>query len=408
MQSLVVLGGLGDAYLSIALYDGFCRHYGRQDIELVIKSGHAAIAELFPGVRFRVDDAITFGTEADPAFQANHLNDLWTGQPFFIHPRMTRTRLSIDELPARPFICQADLFRIVLGLPLATPLSVPTVPWGIDPHLGTVVEPIAGTVMIVEANTWPNTQSGFYPKLIAALRASGRDVWVNDKAIPLRNLFARAAATEWVIGPQCGLISIFVTGRFPCRKTLATPSIDGGQAPQYWAPTTFPYAYVNRFAGEDFDVEEFKITGDHDGLISLILGGTNAVRLRPHDPNPIRSVAMPLTPGDFLDRFAVLTVKRARFSPERRAAIEREWQRHAEMAAGLLASSEVSASFQALLQHHGDAFDLLERAVPHALNGGMDPTDHALAIRMNRARVETKQEIDTRLRSGHTEVKSYY
>ena len=78
----------------------------------------------------------------------------------------------IDELPSLQRVTQADLFRMVLGLPLSAPLT---------PAMPPLMVPMPGTVMIVEATTWPNTQPGFYRKLIAALRADGRDVWAERR-----------------------------------------------------------------------------------------------------------------------------------------------------------------------------------------------------------------------------------
>ena len=263
--------------------------------------------------------------------------------------------------------------------------------------------------MIVEANTWPNTQLGFYPKLVAGLIAAGRDVWVNDKTLPLADLLQRAADTEWAIGPQCGLMSIFITGRFPCRKTLATPSIDNGGAPLYWASETFPYASVTRFAGLDFDVEEYKITDDnHDELVSLIVDGLNASGVQPHDPQPIETVMMPLTPGDFLDRFAVLVVKRTHFSAERRRLIEREYQRHVEAARDIGKRAGVHTLLMELIGNHSETFVLLERAVPLALSGNLSTEDHVAAMRLNRERIAIKQKIDAALHAPYTETKSYY
>ena len=397
-QSIVVLGGLGDVYLVAALYESFARQHG--SAELVIKSGHVAVLELFPGVPYRVDDAITFGTEADRDFQRSHDNVLGTG-PFFAHPCMLRSRVCLDGLSTKPGMTQADIFRLILGLGHDAPLSVARPPAG--------GEPLPGTVMIVEAATWPDTQPGFYPRLADALRGTEREVWVNDKKLPLRDLFARAAATEWVIGPQCGLMSIFVTGRWPCRKTLATPDIDGGRAPAYWSKSTFPYAYVSKFAGFDHDVEEYKIEdGNHDELIGLILHGANASRSSPHDPGPVTGITMQLSPGDFLDRYAVLCVKRMRFTGARRAAIERDYQRHAEAARGIL-RPPVEILFSHLVDVHREAFDILERAVPEALDhGGMAIEDHVAVIQANKARVRLRQQIDMALHAAYTEVKSYY
>ena len=397
MQQVVVLGGLGDVYLVCALYESFCRHH-QAEAELVIKSGHEAVADLFPDVRYRVDDILTFGTEANRHFQETHENRLGDGL-FFAHPCMQRTRLHICSLPAKPFVCQADLFRMVLGLPLDAPLTVPIVPTG---------QPMPKSVMIVEATTWPNTQPGFYPKLLKAMREAGFDVWLNDKQLPLRDLFAKAAASEWVIGPQCGLMSIFVTGRFSCRKMLATPSIDGGKAPKYWASSTFPYAYVSRFAGEDFDVEEFKIEDAHASLIAVMMECLR--NPRPHDPNPVAWAMMALTPSDLLDRLAVLLVKNAYFQGPQHARIQREIARHATAAETLLLNNpKVRELFADLTLQHAETFKVLEQAVPSALaNGGMDVADHVAAIKANKKRVELKHEIDAALRGATPEVKSYY
>jgi hypothetical protein len=398
MQSIVVLGGLGDVYLVAALYESFCYHHRTREVELVIKSGHQAVVDLFPGTRYRVNDQVTFGTEANPDFQRTHENRLGNGNLFFAHPRMERTPLSICGLPAKPFVCQADLFRMVLGVPLDAPLTVPKVP---------PPPPAPQEVVVVEAHTWPNTQPAFHNRLVNMLRVTGWDVWVNDKKLPLRELFERAAAAAWVIGPQCGLMSIFVTGRFPCRKILATPSIDDGKAREYWAPSTFPYAYVSRFAGEDFDVEEFKIDDDHHSAINLIINCME--NLRPHDPRPVTSVMMPLTPSDLLDRLAVLTVKCSKFSGGRLAAVVRETRRYLEAAIPLLNEPGVSVLFALLVDRHRETFEILERAVPEALGTGhMAVADHAAAIRANKDRVVLKHKIDAALRGATVEVKSYY
>ena len=150
-QQLIPLGGLGDAYLVASLLDSFCRHYGTTDVELVVKTGHAPVCDLFfPRVYYRINDDLVLGMEADRALQADYLNDLWSGKPFFAHPCMKRTRLgNIDGLPGKPFVCQADIVRLVLGLPLNAQMDVPA------PRTGVAVPK---RIMIVEAKTWRNTQ----------------------------------------------------------------------------------------------------------------------------------------------------------------------------------------------------------------------------------------------------------
>lgn len=396
---IVVLGGLGDAYLLAALFDGFRRHYG--DAVLVVKGRYAPLFDLF-GVPYVVDDRITFGAEGEKNLQRDHDNVLEPGREFFAHPCMRRTQVKLDELPARAFVTQADMYRLILQLPLDSPIAQPRVPDG---------EPELDTVMMVHATTWPNTQPEFPAKLGFALGAAGRKVWVNDGALPLADLLARAARTEWVIGPQCGLMSILVAGEWPCRKTLATPSIDDGAGGDYWAKSTFPYAYVSRFMGRDYDVEEIKIDDDHDRALVAILNGPNAFRLRQHDPRPVTSIPFALSPGDLLDRLAVLAVKKSRFSGDGRALIQREYDRHAEAARPLLERSDGWGYryFADLFAEHAKAFDVLERAVPSALAGsGLAAEDHAAVIAMNRERVRLKQAVDAAFGAAYSEVKSYY
>ena len=217
-----------------------------------------------------------------------------------------------------------------------------------------------------------------------------------------------------MIGPQCGLMSILVTGQFPCRKTLVTPSIDYGAAPHYWAKMTFPYAYVTAFAGQDFDVEEYKVGDNHAGIIDLVMGGVNARHLRPHDPLPAVNVTMQLTPGDFFDRFAVLTVKRQKFSPDQRAAIEREYQRHDEARRQRLWPKELDVLLDRLTELHARNFDLLAQLVPQAITGHCEVTTPAMvdahfeAMRSNKERVLLKQQIDALCHAPYSETKSYY
>jgi hypothetical protein len=402
MQHIVVLGGLGDVYLVAALYHSFCWHHGRADVELVIKSGHAPVVNLFAGVPYIIDDEATFGAEANVEFQENHDNTLWSDRPFFAHSCMLRSRVRVDQLTTKPDITQADMFRMLLQLSPSAPLSLPHLPWPKATRKNSVI--------VLEANTWPDTQPTFYPKLVDALRAAGRDVWINDKTTSLDELLPALAAAEWVIGPQCGLMSILVTGRFPCRKTLCVADIDGNRAPSYWADDTYPYAYVTKFAGNDFDVEEYKVADhNHDEVIAAVLEGANANRLWPHDPAPTLTISAPLSPGDFLDRLACLSVKMFRFSVDRRVTVRREYQRYRETYEQRSWDGQVEGLFARLVGLHAESFDLLETVVPDVVAGGqMDSAAHSAAVRMNKVRVELKQRIDRLCHASYSEVKSYY
>lgn len=397
MQRVVVLGGLGDTYLLCTLYAGICEHHG--PTKLVIKTRYEAVAQLFPGrLDYELSDE-AYAIEADKHFQQTYFNRLGCSDNFYPHPCMAHTEVRLCEATTRAGrFSQADMFRLICRLPLDTQL------W--RPHVYAV--PRLGTVLLVEAFTWPNTQPGFYLKLKTALEENGWSVTVNDDKLPLVDLFALAATSEWVIGPQCGLMSIFIHGQWPCRKTLATPDIDGRKL-DYWSKTTFPYAYAQTFSGMDFDIEEYKITDDHAGLIRTIMEGPNALRIRPHDTQPVLTIDFPLTPGDLLDRYAVLVVKRNRFSDERRAAVERDFQRHAEASRNLLTNTVVAALFSEMVQLHNETFDLLEKLVPAAIAGeALGMQEHSAAIRANKSRVLLRQKADALLRGAYTEVKSYY
>lgn len=396
---IVVLGGSGDAYLVSALMGAFKRHHGR-DAEIVLRQRIAPVADLF-GVHYVVDDALVTQAEQDHGFQATYENHFGGASPYYAHPCFIRSPVRIDKLTTKPDVSQADMYRMILCLPHDAPLDLPTPP-AVAKESGTVV-------MLTDSTSWPNTQPEFWPMLAEALRAAGWQVAMNDMCWSLAELLARCTAAEWVIGPQCGVTSIMVTGQFPCRKTLATPNIDGNRRPEYLAAETFPYAYVTKFANQDHDVEEFKISDDnHAEIVDLIVNGQNARRLWPHNPAPVKSISMPLTPGDFLDRLAVLTVKRELFRPERRAAIEREYQRHAEARRQANLGAEADGMFDALVDLHRANFKLLERMVPAALEAGMGADDHVAAVKSNQERARIKRAIDLACRAPYCEIKSYH
>lgn len=401
MINIVALHGTGDIYLLCALFDAFQRTHNR-DAKLVIREKYRCIAEMFPGVRFIMDDQLVNKGEADLVMQRDYDNVLVDGRCFFAHPTFLRTNVRIDHLTTKPDVSQADLYKCLLRINPDVPLALPTIK---HPETKRGM-----AVIIPEARSWPNLHPDFWTNLSQRLSFAGWNVQNNkNSGWSLPELFRRCGEAEWVIGPQCGVMSILVTGRFPCRKTLATSDVDGRWL---FSQRTFPYAYVTKFSNQDYDVEEFKIgDANQEHLIDAIAGGANALRLRPHDPAPVLSVSVPLSPGDFLDRYAVLLVKRGRFPPEKRAAIEREFQRHAEQAIPLLSTAGLPELFDELAATHAAAFDVLERAVPSALESGtMEVEDHVAAIRLNRARVEIKRKIDATMRGpyGGGEVKSYY
>jgi hypothetical protein len=408
MIRLVVLGGTGDAYLICALVAAFREHHHRDDVEVVLRTKLSAVGGLFPDVRCVIDDVLVTHAEENQAFQRSHDNQLLASDTFYAHPCFARSGVRVDQLTAKEHISQADMYRAMLRLPPAAPLTLPRVPRG---------KRVPNTVlMLTESTSWPNTQPTFWPVLADALRDSDRHVIFNVPSWSLAKLFETCAEAEWVIGPQCGVMSILVTGQFPCMKTLATPSTDKYVSPNenWWATRTYPYGYVTKFAGEDHAVEEFKITDDnHFDVVSAIAAGMNARRPAwKHSPEPVTTISMPLTPGDFLDRLAVLAVKRARLDREQRAGVEREYQRYVEARARLRLPRVAEDAYDDLVRLHEGTFDLLEVIVPAALkaNGAIsdDVRLHVKAIKLNKTRVELKRIIDQACHAPYTEVKSYH
>jgi hypothetical protein len=120
---LVVLGGTGDAYLICALAGAFERKHGRP-VTVVMREKFGAVAELFPGVRVAFDEALVHRAENDPEMQRTYQNDLLSDDaPFYAHPCFVRSPTRVDHLTTKPDASQADMYRMVLGLPIETPLA---------------------------------------------------------------------------------------------------------------------------------------------------------------------------------------------------------------------------------------------------------------------------------------------
>lgn len=402
MIRLVTIGGTGDAYMCCALLDAFRKEHKRDDVEIVLPAKYATIAAMFP-VPYVIHDDIVKQAEGSVEMQRTYENVLLAPETtFYVHPCFLRSEIRVDKLTTKIDASQADMYRMILRVPLDAPLTIPT-------RLPAAAKQPFSVLLIPDAISWPNTQPAFWNTLANALRATGRHVLMNDPSWSMEKLFERCSGVDWVIGPQCGVMSILVTGRFPCRKTLASPELDGlNKKLWFLSDSTFPYAYVTKFSNADYDVEEFEVTDDnHAEIADAITKGANALRLRhPHDPRPVLTIQAPMAPGDFLDRLAVLTVKRNRFEGRRRAAVEREYRRFEAIRSITPMPPEVDGHFAQLVAIHERTFDLLESLVPTALAGG--PTQHDLAVRLNKDRIEVKGRIDAVCRAPYTEEKSYY
>lgn len=143
-------------------------------------------------------------------------------------------------------------------------------------------------------------------------------------------------------------------------------------------------------------------------MLERILAGRN-VRRAHHDPRPTLTIWAPLSPGDFLDRFAVLTAKRSRFDPDRRSQIEREYHRFRVIYEQTTWPPEIDAYLTMFVDLHLATFDLFERMVPASLDHlYIAQDDHISAIHLNRKRTILKNAVDTICHGPYTEVKSYH
>ena len=403
MIDLACLYGTGDTYLVSALAQAVEQHHGDREVELIVKSQHACIPEMF-GLRYRIDDRLIAKAEKSHAMHLGYDNMIGGGI-YYVHPHFVRSGVRIDHLTVKPSVSQADMYRALLHLPPDAPLAVP--------HLIHQAPYRPRSVLLIpEARSWPNDRPAFWQKLATALNKKGWWVLFNEPAWPLKALLDACLGSEWVIGPQCGVMAILCAAQFPCRKTIATPSVDGGLYPGLPVDRTFPYAYVTKFTGQDYDVEEFKIIGGDEmerDLVDQIVNGANARRLWPHDPRPVETVDVPLTPGDFLDRLAVLIVKHHYFSPDKKAALTREHDRYLELYASRAWSTEATKLFDRLLELHQESFQAIDRYVQASVKNEQGTmADHAAAVRSNRERVLLKQQIDAVCRAPYTEVKGYF
>ncbi len=388
MIRLVSIGGTGDAYLTCALAGAVREKYG-DDVTVVLKETYAAIPAMFglPCDPRPVDEIL--GVERDAAMHREYDNQLAPDRIFYVHPCFTRSGVRIDRLTILPGpISQADMYRALLGLELDAPLALPRLP---------IPQPRPNVALLIpNAVSWPNTQLGFWISLQRALSAAGWETEANDWAWPLDELLHRVASAEMVVGPQCGVMSILAAARFPCRKVFATPSIDDGPGIHIAGHTllrTYPYGYVRKFDGRDYDVEEYKVTDvNHDAVIAAITSAPRGSR----DPRPVAAVEVSLSPGDFLDRLAVLIAKRARG-----LSVGREHARYIE-----LCPPEWSGFLASLIDLHSETFDALQRTVPLALADARRDDHEAAAL--NRQRVEMTRAIDAELRGPYAEVRKSY
>lgn len=401
MIRLVSMFGTGDTYLVCALVRAFEKHHNLV-AKIVCKGAHRYIPELFgfhhdiqDGLSgtFSVSDGLVSDAESNINRQRFYLNEILDGSTYYVHPSYIRSGVRVDQFTftCRP-ISQADMYKALLHLPLDTPLDRPSFK---------LVEQSPGqrVLLIREAKSWPNTQSAFWDKLHGSLVEREYKVLLNQPKWDLKDLFSACAISDWVIGPQCGVMSILCHAQFPCRKSFCTPA----ERPGISITATMPYAGVRTFAGEDYDVDEFVVSKDnHAEIINRLLSAPTRRRTE-----PVQTIDAPMSTGDFLDKLAILLVKHSKFDQQNKALLVRELDRYCSILQGLT-WQDLQVFLDQLVKIHSDTFDLCASYVPSALRGENDENRHARAIALNKQRVIIRQQIDRLCGAASTETKDYY
>jgi hypothetical protein len=381
--------GTGDTYMTLAFAKAVERTRGQPTI-VCVPPQHKAVASMFPGASVFYGEPTT-----DHMLQPNEL--------IVAHPSAVPKRVRIDHLCllARR-LTHADLWRAMLELSPDEPMPRGLVPPG---------TPASRTVLLLpEARSIPNSAPAFWVALADRLRAEGWSVAENDASWSLAELFDRCAASEWVIGPQCGVMAILCHAMFPCRKTIATPSLDGHS----YFKQTYPYMRVTTFSGEDYDdVEEVKVTGDAARAVEEVMSGRHSQML-PVGHGQVFSIYGVMSVGDFLDRYSILELKVENFTPHKRALVMREYLACRDVAETLNAKfstlgPELWTAYSELVAVNRAAWNHNEASVTGMLRDGVELSEHfALAARHNKDRVRLRNVINALCSSAHLEVKSYY
>jgi hypothetical protein len=189
-------------------------------------------------------------------------------------------------------------------------------------------------------------------------------------------------------------MAILCHAMFPCRKTICTPDVDGTG---WIVPKTYPYGYVTKFAGEDYDVDEVKITRDVERAVRQVIDGEGG------SGKLIADVPVRVSFGEFFDRLSILKVKMEK-KPTR--LVSREYHKMKEQT--FPTTEEVLFLMSKLIGVNREAWDINERLVTDVFSrDNILSSDFVAVSKLQRRRIELKNQINELLGS-QPEVKSYY
>jgi hypothetical protein len=250
MIRLVSLYGVGDCYLICALHR-FFEEWHKETATVVLKRSHAVIAQMF-GVPFEIDDATVARGENDAALHSSYSNSIGYGGVIYVHPHFVKTPTRLDQLTIKPRVSQADMYRALLSLPPWAPLTRPN-------QLATQRTNHGHDVLLIpKARSWPNLPIQFWTDLQADLIKNARIATFVDETWTLEQLLAACFNTRWLIGAQCGVMSVVIESGWvpPARKTLAITELGPDCAYLFGLTESMPYGHCSTFAGNDHaDVE---------------------------------------------------------------------------------------------------------------------------------------------------------
>ena len=305
--SIISLYGLGDTYLIAALCAAFKYHHCRdgEQLTLIVKESHRDLALLFSGYD-HLETWPDHKVATYAAQEAGYHHELLPGMLFPAHPSTVLIRG--DDCVRFGRMTDAAMYAMILGVPTDAPLSLPVIPPSVRDEARAIAQELDvdlrhTAILFPGANSSPPPPDHTWHQLKFDLAHAGWKVIVNDlEKIPLRTVIPLCEIAGWAIGTTCGLMQMLISSRAQCRKTILAYTIP------------YPYAYHRKTDGLDYDIEEYRVTGDptHDQhVINLVAYGRNARGEIP-SPNPMMLIDVPTPPGEIIDRLSILYVKQQR------------------------------------------------------------------------------------------------
>lgn len=358
--------GLGDTWLVCALA------HALPGVTVHVKPDHAPIAEMF-GLAY----------ETSPG-------------GITVHPSTMSGGNALDALTAREGFSQADMYRLLLDLPLDTPLARPTLKWHSSAPRGVVIMP--------HARSMPTRPLWFWRDLAERLSRTMPVYWNSPEACAgttrfyghIGELYALIEAAGWVIGPNTGGFVCAVASELKAHKTLIAhvPEEPFRFNAHVTLKGAFPFSHQRKFCGRDYDVDEI----GPDDVIEIPEGEPNT------RPSPI--LRAPMSLGDILDRLTILDLK-LEANPSRHIKRERQEILDTLQEAGI-GQADTEPQLTALRAANRAGFEIGDRLYAQTNEQTPEATAlHIAMMRTNKDRVKAKQAINAKTGSLLTEAKTY-